>query len=71
MSPGYQQQQIVNLPMKQEEYELSPDTTPKQEENTSYNQLSIDVNEILFYPDKVLASFVPRGSQYFKPLPIV
>ncbi len=66
---GYQQQQIVNIPTKQEEYEVSPNTTPKQEEIASYNQPSIDVNEILFYPDKVLASFVPSRSESFKPLP--
>jgi len=68
---GYQQQQIVNIPMKEDEYaELSPDTTPKQEENSSYSPpSSIDVNEIFFYPDKVLASYVPSGSESFKPLP--
>lgn len=68
--PGYQQQQIVNLPMKPEEYEFSPDTTKKQEESSHYNLPSIDVNEILFYPDKVLtkSSFIPSGSESFKPL---
>jgi len=69
----YQQQHIVNLSMKQKEYvdELSPDTTRKQlEENNSYNLPSIDVDDILFYPDKVLASFVPSGSESFKPLPV-
>jgi len=68
--PGYyhQQQPIINVPMKQEKYKVSPNvyTLPKEEGNSYYNPPSIDINETLFYPDKVLASYVPSGSEFFK-----
>ncbi len=60
--PGYyhHQQPIINVPMKQEKYKVSPNayTFPKEEGNSYYNPPSIDINETLFYPDKVLASYV-------------
>lgn len=68
--PGYyhQKQLNINVPIKQEKYKVSPNayTPPKEDENTYFNPPSIDVDETLFYPDKVLASYVPSGSESFK-----